>query len=152
MDPAISDGFHVRLQDAGTPGMITGSRRLATPLHLEPELTILGNASDSSPTRQVAAPPAMDGGQAGEDSEGRLADAADPGAAALAAVPLRLFDQFPGAVLLLDGLGRIVYANGIVELRLDTIRAELVGRFAETFATAGVQGMNGSTDDVQEDG
>jgi signal transduction histidine kinase len=39
-----------------------------------------------------------------------------------------VLDQVPGGVLVLDGAGRVVHANGIAELRLDTPRSELVNR------------------------
>src|SRR5690606_33708145 len=104
-DPALSGAYHVPLQDHGSPGMITGSLPSAIPLHAELELAVAGGTPDA------LHPPSADGGMA-----------------ALAAVPLHLFDQFPGAVLLLDGLGRIGHANGIAELRLDTMRPELMGR------------------------
>lgn len=54
------------------------------------------------------------------ESESRLS--------ALSTVPLPLLDQLPGAVLLLDGLGRIGYVNAIAELRLDTLASGLLGR------------------------
>ena len=44
------------------------------------------------------------------------------------ALPLALFDQVPGAILLLDSFGRITYANGIAGLRLDALSSELIGR------------------------
>ena len=42
--------------------------------------------------------------------------------------PFALLDQLPGAVLLLDPVGRVVHLNGIAELRLDLERSEAVGR------------------------
>src|SRR5215218_1553970 len=42
--------------------------------------------------------------------------------------PFGLLDQLPGAVLLLDPVGRVVHLNGIAELRLDLERSEAVGR------------------------
>jgi two-component system NtrC family sensor kinase len=42
--------------------------------------------------------------------------------------PFGLLDELPGAVLLLDPVGRVVYLNGIAELRLDVVRTEAVGR------------------------
>ena len=42
--------------------------------------------------------------------------------------PFGLLDQLPGAVLLLDPIGRVVHLNGIAELRLDLERSEVVGR------------------------
>jgi signal transduction histidine kinase len=129
MEPAYFDGLHVRLQEAGTSGMLRGSRRPTTPLHAEPELTVLGSASESTGPGSPGAPPAPVGSvQEPAAAPDRRGSAADASMAALAAVPLRLFEQFPGAVLLLDGLGRVAFANGIVELRLDTVRTELVGR------------------------
>lgn len=94
-------------------------------------MTVLGSASDSMAANAVDAPPAAaaaPGDSTAAAGSLPLPARADAGLSALAAVPLRLLDQFPGAVLLLDGLGRIGYANGIAELRLDTTRAELVGR------------------------
>lgn len=52
----------------------------------------------------------------------------DNGAAAPPSLPLGLLDQFPGAVLVLDAAGRVTHANGIAELRLDALAAELMGR------------------------
>ena len=128
MDPAFSDGFHVRLQEPGTHDMLKGSQGPATPRNAEPELTVLGSASDTPSSRPAATPSAP----AGSVAEAALAagshDPAPDPSAAIAAVPLSLLDQFPGAVLLLDPLGRVGYASAIVEVRLDTIRAELVGR------------------------
>src|SRR5688500_7343751 len=42
--------------------------------------------------------------------------------------PFGRIDQLPGAVLLLDPVGRVVHLNGIAELRLDLVRSEVVGR------------------------
>ena len=58
---------------------------------------------------------------------GELAGAGN-GTAAPSSLPLPLLDQFPGAVLLLDAAGRVTHANGIAELRLDALAAELIGR------------------------
>jgi len=62
--------------------------------------------------------------------------------AALSTMPLGLLDQFPGAVLLLDGLGRIGYLNNVAELRLDAVAAELIGRdlFREVMPKLEVEG------------
>jgi signal transduction histidine kinase len=38
-----------------------------------------------------------------------------------------ILDQIPGGVLLLDADGRVVYLNGIAELRLDMPRSEIIG-------------------------
>lgn len=39
-----------------------------------------------------------------------------------------VLDQVPGGVLVLDGTGRVMYVNGIAELRLDVSRSDLVDR------------------------
>src|SRR5690606_5066717 len=100
-DPAISGGIHVRLQKPGTPGMIKGSQRHATPLQSEPELIVLGSASDTSPPLPAGSPPAP----ASTVAEAALAlggfhPAAPDASSPLSAVPLSLLDQFPGALLL----------------------------------------------------
>src|SRR5690606_9518688 len=70
------------------------------------------------------------------------AEATGSGLSALSAIPLRLLDQLPGAVLLLDGEGRIGYLNNIAELRLDTVSAALLGRdlFREIIPQLEVEG------------
>lgn len=57
-----------------------------------------------------------------------------------------VLDQVPGGVLVLDGAGRVVHANGIAELRLDTPRSELVNRdlFREVLPDLEAAGMGTS--------
>lgn len=128
MDSALSGGFHVRLQQAATSGMVMGSHDSATPRPAEPELTLLGNGPDT-PAPPSSAPAVPTGSLA----EAALADpracphaGPDP-AAVFSAVPLTLLDQFPGALLLLDPLGRIGHACPVAEVRLDRVRPELIG-------------------------
>ncbi|HEX6068969.1 MAG TPA: histidine kinase dimerization/phospho-acceptor domain-containing protein, partial [Longimicrobiaceae bacterium] len=107
-------------------------------------MTVFGSVSEP-PEHAAHGMPAAAGETPGQGAAGtgtHLRSDADPGMPALAVVPIRLFDQFPGAVLLLDNLGRIGYANGIVELRLDAVRSELVGRdfFREVFPQLEVEG------------
>jgi nitrogen-specific signal transduction histidine kinase/CheY-like chemotaxis protein len=54
-----------------------------------------------------------------------------------------LLDQMPGAVLLLDAGGRVTFANGAAELRLDSVRSELLGRdlFREVLPELEAQGQ-----------
>ena len=125
MEPAFSDGLHVRLQDTGTAGTLRSSRLSASPFPAEPESTVLGSFTDTTNPHGSGG---SEGRTAGPGAPTRPRGPADPTAAAISAVPLRLLDQFPGAILLLDGLGAIGYANGIAEVRLDRIGSELVGR------------------------
>ena len=143
-DPAISDGFHVRLQDTANPSIVKSSPRPSYSGNAESGLTVFGSVSEP-PEHAAHGMPAAAGETPGQGAAGtgtHLRSDADPGMPALAVVPIRLFDQFPGAVLLLDNLGRIGYANGIVELRLDAVRSELVGRdfFREVFPQLEVEG------------
>jgi nitrogen-specific signal transduction histidine kinase len=54
-----------------------------------------------------------------------------------------LLDQIPGAVLLLDPVGRVTYVNAAAELRLDALRSELLGRdlFREVLPELEAQGV-----------
>lgn len=65
-----------------------------------------------------------------------------------------ILDQVPGGVLVLDGAGRVMYANGIAELRLDVSRSELVDRdlFRELLPELEAEGVGSRYREAMEGG